>query len=48
MPGVWAFRAKSVRCASAKKVPVQLDGEPRGHLPVTFEIVPSAVKLIAP
>jgi len=48
LPGMWVFQAKSVRCSSEKPVPVQLDGDPRGHLPITFEIRPSAVKLVAP
>lgn len=48
LPGVWVFRAKSVKCSSGKQVPVQLDGDPHGYLPATFEILPGAVKLIAP
>jgi YegS/Rv2252/BmrU family lipid kinase len=48
LPGVWVFRAKTVECTSGGAVPVQLDGDPHGHLPTTFRIIAGAVKLIAP
>jgi YegS/Rv2252/BmrU family lipid kinase len=48
LPGVTMHRARRVRCISTKRVPVQLDGDPRGFLPITFEIEPAAVRLVSP
>jgi YegS/Rv2252/BmrU family lipid kinase len=48
LPGADFLRARCVTCRSEGEVPVQLDGDPRGYLPITFEVVPGAVKLISP
>ncbi len=44
------FKTKCLRCASTSKsqVPVQVDGEPAGNLPVEFRIVPDALTLAFP
>ena len=43
-------RARRVRLESADgaPVPVQIDGDPGGHLPADFEIVPGGIRLLAP
>ena len=48
LPGVYMLRARRVECTSAANVPVQKDGDPAGRLPVTFEIAPGALRLVAP
>jgi diacylglycerol kinase family enzyme len=39
-----------VRLSSAdgRKVPVQVDGDPGGHLPADFDLVPGGVRVIGP
>ena len=41
------FKTNSLQCASnsASQVQIQVDGEPAGHLPVEFRIVPDALTL---
>ncbi len=43
-------RARRVRMESAdgSPVPVQVDGDPGGHLPVEFEVVPGGIRVLAP
>lgn len=43
-------RARRVRieAADGAPVPVQIDGDPGGHLPVDFEIVPGGIRILAP
>jgi diacylglycerol kinase (ATP) len=48
LPGVETLRARSVSCESGKRVPVQLDGDRRGSLPVSFSVEPSAIRLVVP
>lgn len=48
MPGVSYHRARRVAFHGAAEVPVQLDGDPCGGLPITFEPDPKAVRIIAP
>jgi diacylglycerol kinase (ATP) len=44
------FKTTCLRCASnsASQVQIQVDGEPAGHLPVEFRIVPDALTLAMP
>ena len=48
LPSTTVLRARTVRCVSSGDVPVQLDGDPHGRLPVTFQIEAGAVQLIVP
>jgi len=46
--GVRYFRLQHIRVESDERVPVQLDGEATGQLPVTFTIQPGALQLLVP
>jgi diacylglycerol kinase (ATP) len=48
--GVSFHRAKRVRLGSpdGHPVPLQVDGDPGGHLPGDFELVPGALRVLAP
>lgn len=46
-PGVRRFKARTVTVHGAG-VPVQIDGDPLGRLPMTFRAVPGAVRLVFP
>jgi len=50
MPDVTFHTARRVRLSSAdeRAVPVQVDGDPGGHLPVDLEVVPGGVRVLAP
>jgi YegS/Rv2252/BmrU family lipid kinase len=50
MGGVTFHQASRVRLTSAdgRPVPVQVDGDPAGHLPGDFEIVPGGIRVLAP
>jgi diacylglycerol kinase (ATP) len=50
MGDVTLHQARRVRLASAdgRPVPVQVDGDPGGHLPGDFEIVPGGIRVLAP
>ena len=42
-----SFPARDIRAESpGRRVPVQIDGEAWGHLPMSFRIEPAAIKLI--
>jgi YegS/Rv2252/BmrU family lipid kinase len=41
-------KGKRVTVRSACRVPVQIDGDPAGHLPADFEIVPGGISILAP
>lgn len=41
-------KARRVALRSEERVPVQYDGDPGGHLPVDFEIVPGGIRILAP
>jgi diacylglycerol kinase family enzyme len=45
-PRVERRRVLRVRLSSSEPLPVHIDGEPFGHLPVDVEVVPAAVRLI--
>ena len=47
-PKVELVRTPRVRVESATPLPVELDGEPPGTTPATFELVPRAVRLRVP
>ncbi len=47
-PNVRYDRAQSVRLESRRPVPVQVDGEVIGYLPMTFGIAPLALSVIVP
>jgi diacylglycerol kinase (ATP) len=47
-PDVYHRQAKGYRLRSALPVPVQTDGDPHGHLPITLEVVPRALSLVVP
>jgi diacylglycerol kinase (ATP) len=48
--GVTWHQARRVRLTSAdgRPVPVQMDGDPGGHLPGDFEVVPGGIRVLAP
>jgi len=50
MGDVTFHQAKRVRLTSpdGAAVPVQVDGDPSGHLPVDYEIVPGGIRVLAP
>jgi diacylglycerol kinase (ATP) len=50
LPGVRSFAARRITCEQldADPVPLQVDGEYCGRLPVTIEIVPEALTLLLP
>lgn len=48
MKGIAFRRGKSVRVTSVQRVPVQSDGDIIGTTPVSFSIVPGALRVIAP
>ena len=50
MSGLSYHQGKRVKLASAdgRPVPVQMDGDPGGHLPGDFEVVPGGIKVLAP
>jgi len=50
MPDVTFHTARRVRLASAdaRPVPLQVDGDPVGYLPVDFAVVPDGVRILAP
>lgn len=49
-PGVTFVRSKAFRCEPIDRSPVlaQVDGEPAGHLPAEFRVVPDALTLLTP
>lgn len=47
-PHVRYVRAQRVRIESRRPVPVQVDGEVIGSLPMTFSIAPQALSVIVP
>jgi diacylglycerol kinase (ATP) len=51
-PPAWrrrvSLRGPSVRLESASSVPFHLEGENAGHLPVTFTVHPSLLRVVAP
>jgi diacylglycerol kinase (ATP) len=48
--GVTWHKARQVRLTSAdgRPVPVQVDGDPGGHLPGEYEVVPGGIRVLAP
>jgi diacylglycerol kinase (ATP) len=48
MPDVEYFQTKKAVVRSAEPVPVEVDGEVIGHLPVTFRMSPKKLKVLAP
>jgi diacylglycerol kinase (ATP) len=48
MEGIDHHPARSVRLASPKRSPVDLDGELGGYLPATITVVPGAIRFLAP
>jgi diacylglycerol kinase family enzyme len=48
--GVSWHQARMVRLKSAngRPVPVQVDGDPGGHLPGDFEVVPGGIRVLTP
>lgn len=48
MPGCTVLRARRVECPSGNGIFAQIDGELAGQLPVTVEILPDALTLLAP
>ena len=48
-PGVAvSFRARSFSLTSATLAPLEIDGELVGHLPATFSVAPSGLRVIVP
>ena len=49
-PDVAFHRAREVRLATTdgRSVPLQMDGDPAGHLPARFQILPGALRILAP
>ena len=50
MPDVTFHAARKVRVISSegRTVPLQMDGDPAGHLPVEIDVVPGGVRVLAP
>jgi diacylglycerol kinase family enzyme len=48
LPDLQRRRVKQVRLWSEEEVPVQVDGDPAGVLPLDVEVVPGALRLIVP
>lgn len=49
VPGRVDFvQGRRVTLRSEGRVPVQVDGDPGGHLPADFEIVPGGIRILAP
>jgi YegS/Rv2252/BmrU family lipid kinase len=49
-PDVAFYRAREVRLATAdgRSVPLQVDGDPAGQLPAHFQVLPGALRILAP
>ncbi|HSW46936.1 MAG TPA: diacylglycerol kinase family protein [Phycisphaerae bacterium] len=47
-PDVWHARVTRVRIAAQRKVPVEIDGEFAGHLPLDIAVQPRALHLLIP
>jgi diacylglycerol kinase (ATP) len=47
-PSVKSMRARRVTVECAKPWPVQLDGDPAGTTPMTFEVIPRALRVLVP
>ncbi len=47
-PKAELLRGRTVRVSAAESLPVELDGEQPGTTPVTFEVVPGALRLRVP
>ena len=48
MEGVDHHPARVVELSSPKRSPIDLDGEPGGYLPARFEVLPGALRFLAP
>lgn len=48
MEGVYYFKTKSLTASASTPLPVQVDGEVVGNLPMQFQLVPEAVSILAP
>jgi len=50
MKGVTYHQGKQVKLTSAdgRPVPLQVDGDPNGHLPGEFDIIPGGIRVLAP
>jgi YegS/Rv2252/BmrU family lipid kinase len=44
---IWS-RARTVKIEAAPPLPVELDGDPRGHTPREFQVVPSGLTVVVP
>ena len=47
-PKVSHWRAQRVRAEADAEVPLELDGEPVGTLPLAIEVLPQALGVVAP
>jgi diacylglycerol kinase (ATP) len=47
-PRVWSARIRRLETDSDETVPIEIDGEPLGHLPLEVAIVPRALRLLVP
>jgi YegS/Rv2252/BmrU family lipid kinase len=47
-PDVQYFQASSLRVESDSHLPVELDGEVHGHLPITFSLAPRPLRVLVP
>jgi YegS/Rv2252/BmrU family lipid kinase len=48
LPDVKTLRVRSLRVTSDENTPVEVDGELLGHVPVNFEVLPGAFRVLAP
>ena len=46
--GVHHFQARSISLSSDKPMPVELDGDPTGHLPLTVQVAPAVLRVRVP
>lgn len=47
-PDIKYYRARTVQVIAQPSLPVQVDGDSIGHTPMTFEVVPKALKALMP
>jgi diacylglycerol kinase family enzyme len=48
LPDVRYFQSTAFTCAAADAVPLELDGEDAGDGPVTFSVLPRALRVVVP
>jgi diacylglycerol kinase family enzyme len=47
-PQIAYYRARTIQIIARPRQPVQVDGDPIGQTPMTFEVVPGAISALLP